>query len=80
MTARCSSAAVRTLSLELYHGSRRIAVLYTSRELLPAGTGSRCAALGAGGDALPAGRYRIIVRATGTDGETSRTSLRLRVP
>jgi hypothetical protein len=72
-------AAVRSLSLELYRGPRRIAVLYTARELLPGRYGFTVRALGAGGDALPAGRYTIVVRATGTDGETSRTALHLRV-
>jgi subtilisin family serine protease len=72
-------AAVSSLSLELYRGSRRIAVLYTARELLPGRYGFTVRALGAGGAALPAGRYRIVVRATGTDGATSRVALRLRV-
>jgi subtilisin family serine protease len=71
--------AVRTLSLELYQGSRRVAVLYTARDLLPGRYGFTVRPLGPGGEALAAGRYRLVVRATGTDGETSRTSLRLRV-
>lgn len=71
--------AVRTLSLELYRGDRRLAVLYTARDLLPGRYTFTVRPVGAGGKALVAGRYRIVVRATGTDGDESRTSLRLRV-
>jgi hypothetical protein len=71
--------AVRTLSLELYQGAQRLAVLYAARDLLPGRYGFTVRPLGPGGKALPAGRYRLVVRATGTDGATSRTSLRLRV-
>jgi subtilisin family serine protease len=72
-------AAVKSLSLELYRGRTRLAVLFTARDLLPGRYGFTVRALGAGGEALAPGRYRLVVRATGTDGETSRTTLRLRV-
>jgi hypothetical protein len=72
-------AAVRTLSLELYRGKTRIAVLYEARDLLPGRYSFTVRPLAAGGGALAPGRYRLVVKATGTDGGTSRTPLRLRV-
>ena len=72
-------AAVRQLTLELYRGEKRLAALYSSRDLLPGRYTFAIRPVGAGGDALAAGRYRIVVRATGTDGGEARTSLPLRV-
>ena len=72
-------AAVRQLTLELYRGPRRLAVLYTASDLLPGRYTFAIRPVGAGGTALTTGRYRVVVRATGTDGERSRTSLPLRV-
>jgi hypothetical protein len=72
-------AAVRQLTLELYSGKRRIVVLYSARDLLPGRYTFGIRPVGAGGTALEAGRYRIVVRATGSDGEQARTSLPLRV-
>ena len=49
--------------------SKRLAVLYSARDLLPGRYTFAIRPVGAGGDALAAGRYRIVVRATGTDGD-----------
>ncbi|MDX6378251.1 MAG: hypothetical protein QOE98_2554, partial [Gaiellaceae bacterium] len=72
-------AAVRQLTLELYRGTRRVTVLYAARDLLPGRYTFAIRPVGAGGTALAAGAYRVVVRATGSDGGETRTSLPLRV-
>ncbi len=72
-------AAVRKLTLELYRGDKRLAVLYSAGDLLPGRYTFAIRPVGAGGTPLAAGRYRVVVRATGTDGGEARTSLSLRV-
>jgi len=54
-------------------------VLYAARDVLPGRYTFAIRPVGAGGTALAAGRYRIVVRATGIDGGEARTSLPLRV-
>ncbi len=71
--------AVRQLTLELYRGKKRLAVLYAARDLLPGRYAFAIRPVGAGGSPLAAGRYRVVVRATGSDGEKVSTSLPLRV-
>ncbi len=72
-------AAVRQLTLELYRGEKRLAVLYTARDLLPGRYTFAIRPVSAGGTALATGRYRVVVRATGSDGDKVSTSLPLRV-
>lgn len=72
-------AAVRQLTLELYRGDKRLAVLYTARDLLPGRYTFAIRPVSAGGTALAAGRYRVVVRATAGDGDKVSTSLPLRV-